>query len=125
VVPESGLDLIADERERQLREEGWSDAHDDRHVDGALAMAAACYAAPRFIYVGRTTAAGIVLEDAWPEDSFGAHWDKRMINRVRLDTPRTAIGRAARLRELAKAGALVAAEIDRLQRISYAEARRQ
>lgn len=32
------------ERERQVTEEGWSEAHDDGHTDNELALAAACYA---------------------------------------------------------------------------------
>lgn len=36
-------DVIA-ERKRQVEEEGWSHAHDDKHNSCELAAAAACYA---------------------------------------------------------------------------------
>ena len=38
------LDLISRECRRQRKEEGWSPDHDDGHVHGELADAAACYA---------------------------------------------------------------------------------
>lgn len=37
------LDVIA-ERRRQVENEGWSEAHDDKHSPGDLAAAAGCYA---------------------------------------------------------------------------------
>lgn len=40
------FDLIADERERQKTEEGWTSDHDDdEHRNGELARAANCYRA--------------------------------------------------------------------------------
>lgn len=92
-----GLHRIAFERQRQLEEEGWTARHDAEHKRGELAIAAACYA------VAGTKAARVVGEgsragvDAWP---WASEWDKR-------DTD-------SRLRRLEKAGALIAAEIDRL-----------
>lgn len=40
------LEIIADERERQKSEEGFSPKHDDGYISEELAAAAACYAAP-------------------------------------------------------------------------------
>jgi hypothetical protein len=40
----SGVELIADERRRQIDKEGWTYEHDDGHTDGSIAMAAAVYA---------------------------------------------------------------------------------
>ncbi len=97
-----GAQLIAQERERQVSEEGWSAEHDDKHINGELAWAAVAYAAPE-----RVTRDGPgVSYDPWPWDE---EWDKR-----------PAIGCTApyRIRALAKAGALIAAEIDRLKRAS-------
>lgn len=34
---------ISVERQRQIEEEGWTPEHDDRHANGELACAAACY----------------------------------------------------------------------------------
>jgi hypothetical protein len=46
----SGVERIADERLRQIMTEGYSAEHDDGHIHGELAMAAACYAAPERLY---------------------------------------------------------------------------
>ena len=89
-----GAGRIAAERRRQIEVEGWTADHDadldtawDDHLSGQLAIAAACYALPH-----DTTA-----PDAWP---WREEWWK--------PTP------GNRIRELEKAGALLAAEIDRL-----------
>ena len=90
--PLTGAELIANERERQMSEEGWDALHDDEHIYGELARAGAIYALPpkyRF------------YAQAWPPS-----WDKKWWK----PTPQN------RIRELTKAGALICAEIDRLQR---------
>ena len=38
------LELVAKERTRQINDEGYAHEHDDKHTDGSLADAAACYA---------------------------------------------------------------------------------
>lgn len=98
----SGVDLIAAERTRQIEEEGWTPEHDAQHRGSALAWAAACYAAPVPIYRQERLAAGTSFLDPWPWRYGGQ--DKRNA----APTP------DERLRELVKAGALIAAEIDRL-----------
>lgn len=94
----TGIEEIANERKRQIEVEGWTPEHDDEHICGELAHAAACYAYPnrikRLDYVG------------WPED-WSLDWYK--------PTPEN------RIKELAKAGALIAAEIDRLKRLNLSE----
>lgn len=103
----NGIELIAAERKRQIEQEGWTAEHDDEHSRGEIAEAAACYAMPpeaRLIRVedetdvvtGENTGVGMLLWP-WGEGSFKPTPDDRV-------------------RELVKAGALIAAEIDRLQR---------
>lgn len=82
-----GVALIAEERQRQISDEGYTPEHDDRHDREELARAAAAYAVPT---------------QPWPWHSDG---DRR--SRHAGD----------RLRQLAIAGALIAAEIDRLLRL--------
>ena len=82
----NGAELIAAERLRHTEVEGWTPEHDDEHTDGELASAAAAYIFPD----GH--------DHFWPWDE---SWWKPS------DDP---------IRNLAKAGALIAAEIDRLQR---------
>lgn len=94
-----GVNLIMRERNRQLNEEGWDTSHDDAHDMGELARAAACYAVPRDYRTLDRSFVGIPIE--WP---FEDKWWK--------PTPEV------RIRELVKAGALIAAEIDRLQRLA-------
>jgi len=94
----NGVTRIWKERRRQIEEEGWTANRDDEYNHGELARAAACYAKPgphrRYV----STIRGNIPSD-WP---WLAMWWK--------PTPDD------RIRELEKAGALIAAEIDRLQR---------
>ena len=102
-----GAKRIAAERQRQIEQEGFCPLHDDSHGDEALAWAAACYAAPLPIYAAvyrERPGVAQPLADPWPWDR---KWDKRPVRPV---PP------AERVRALEKAGALIAAEIDRLLR---------
>ena len=89
------LSLIAAERVRQVSVEGWTPDHDDNHGDGELAAAAASYAWPDLLTRGTDIPA------AWP---WADEWWK--------PTPDD------RIREMVKAGALIVAEIERLQRLT-------
>lgn len=96
-VPPSGAELIAQERQRGIDDEGWDNEHDDDHTDESLARAAAHYASPgpaKMMKSGR-------LVNMWPS-SWASWWDKKK--------------NKSRTRQLVIAGALIAAEIDRLQR---------
>jgi hypothetical protein len=85
----TGVELIAEERKRQIEVEGWSAEHDDRHEDGELARAGACYVLEGSSYF---VADELMGEDGWP---FEQGWRK----------PKD------RLSNLVRAGALIAAEI--------------
>lgn len=89
----TGIDYIYEERLRQINKEGWTAEHDDEHIMGELAHAAACYAYPNSIK--RLDIVG------WPE-GWSLDWYKPSPDN--------------RIKELAKAGALISAEIDRLLR---------
>lgn len=93
------------ERRRQITSEGWTPEHDDDHVDGSLANAAACYAATTRTfkaeqYVGRGYETYTAYEDLWPK-SWADHWWRP---------------RKSRRRKLIVAAALILAEIERLDR---------
>lgn len=96
-----GVDMISAERHRQIELERFSAGHDDGHVLGQLALAACCYATPFPLYIRPLAPAseGIRFVDPWPWEK---EWDKRK--------------KHSRLKQLAIAGALIAAEIDRLRR---------
>lgn len=112
-----GIELIAKERRRQIEEENWTEEHDDDHTSGELALAAACFASPILLfekedrYVNQTT-----YRDPFPWEG---KWDRRYTDKGGnvIQAPETLYG-AARIDILAKAGALIAAEIDRLERAS-------
>lgn len=119
----NGIERIVAERQRQIEEEGWTAEHDDTHTSEQLAMAAACYAAPEKIYVRLEFAGGVDFHDPWP---WAGIWDKRA---GCGDTRKGEKNEGAnfppdpgeyldneRLDLLTKAGALIAAEIDRLTR---------
>lgn len=92
----TGIQIIATERARQVSQEKWTSAHDDEHAAGELANAAACYA---MTDTARLNPRKVTFNRLWP---WLRIWWK--------PTPQH------RIYELAKAGALIAAEIDRLQR---------
>lgn len=92
----TGIERIAAERQRQIDEKGWTPTHDLDHTNDELARAAAIYALP----FGRHRSAALA-HNTWP-----IGWDYR---------PHLHSGREGRLRELVKAGALIAAEIDRIE----------
>ena len=94
----SGSQMIAIERKRQFSECGYSPAHDLDHASGELAEAAAVYALPAESRgVGPLGKWQVTVADYfWPGE-----WEFK-------PTPYD------RVRELVKAGALIAAEIDRL-----------
>jgi hypothetical protein len=94
-LQQTGVELIAAERQRQVEVEGWTPEHDAGHAGESLAIAACCYALPptmrRYHFDGAAPTLWPWSITAWkPTDD--------------------------RVRELVKAGALIAAEIDRLQR---------
>ena len=111
----TGIERITAERQRQIDTEGWTPEHDDKHARGELAIAASCYASPEPIKAKRhfppqcnCRSVGECSHlfgksrwvDPWP---WAEKWDKR--------------SRHSRLRQLEIAGALIAAEIDRLLRL--------
>ena len=103
-----GTALIAEERLRQVMSEGWSAEHDDGHSTGEMAIAAACYAIPDDVREKPIWSATL-LEYLWPWEF--AWWKPAAKTRSERKA------RESRIRELVKAGALIAAEIDRLQRL--------
>lgn len=117
----AGIDDIAAERRRQIEQEGWSFGHDDEHADGSLALAAICYATPRLLYVRRDYANRIAFDDPWPR-SWSEDYDKRYCVGECVKNPGNCVADPATYTDkerrdlLVKAGALIAAEIDRLDR---------
>lgn len=110
-----GSGMISDERRRQVEEEGYDSVHDDYHKGAELAMAAIAYAAPVRIYVRTDYISGMAFRDPFP----GKWKDKRMEcgarapSGVSIPDPMT-YTKEERIGLLVKAGALIAAEIDRL-----------
>lgn len=96
----SGVELIAEERQRQISKEGWTPEHDDSHKRRQMAKAAESY-------LGTHTE-----PDEWaaergepPSPHHNWPWAKKWWKPS-----------SDPIRNLVKAGALIAAEIDRLQR---------
>ena len=89
------IDLVKNERIRQITEEGYSCTHDDQEIAHQLSNAAIVYATPAPLRHE--------IMHKWP-------WD---IKHFKPDSTATIDGR---IRELTKAGALICAEIDRLIR---------
>lgn len=85
---QTGVELIAEERQRQIEVEGWTAEHDAEHQSHELEFAAISYAIPEGLD-------SINPKHYWP-------WDKEWYKRTPND----------RVRELVKSGALIAAAID-------------
>ena len=107
----TGAARIAAERQRQIEKEGWTPDHDLQHRNGELVQVAACYMvnksdSGRLMGISQTGAGRCITESAdvfrpmFPL-AWDVSWDKRE--------------KHGRLRSLEIAGALIAAEIDRLQ----------
>ncbi len=87
---QAGTDRICEERYRQVNEKGWSPEHDDAHSGGEL------------------------LEEAIRWAAEGTRWSTPLDGLCGTAAKRKS---KPRLRQLEIAGALIAAEIDRLSRI--------
>lgn len=96
----TGVERIAAERARQ--DSRWGASHDAEHIGAELAAAGAWYALP---WLTRT-----LLREHWRPPIWPSSWDFNGASREPPSLP-------ARIRELEKAGALIAAEIDRLQEL--------
>jgi hypothetical protein len=95
----TGAEIIAAERDRQITEEGWTPDHDARrHVLGELVAAAICYAT-----VAHDQTAGIWTRTDMPYPAPNV-WPWSLDRWRPSPWPE---------RNLAKAGALIAAELDR------------
>ncbi len=95
----TGVELIAAERKRQIEVEGWTSEDDDQNIQYELSTAGSCYAVwARF--GSRCYPTGDPPPHHWPWQ-----WSKQQWK----PSPDP-------IRNLVKAGALIAAEIDRLQR---------
>lgn len=94
----NGIESIAAERKRQVEVEGWTPEYDDAHTDGAMSAAATAYAFSAFTGTSYRAFSAEPI-GFWP---WNAEWWKPK-------TPRE---------DLVRAGALIAAEIDRIDRLS-------
>jgi len=96
----TGIDA---ERERQKSVEGWTEAHDDEHYESELALAAGAYcesaAKPKIL--ARSLGKAFAIPKLWPR-GWGNDWWKPK-------NPRA---------DLVRAGALIIAEIERLDRVT-------
>jgi|SRR5579863_7300548 len=102
----TGAELIAAERQRQIDVENWTPEHDDEHDFQELAKAGVCYAH----YAILVNLQGHDPATFWEEYESLWPWDKQWWKPS--DDP---------IRNLVKAGALLSAEIDRLQRKAEAD----
>ncbi len=94
-ISQAAQDILA-ERQRQISAEGWAPEHDDEHSGGEMAVAAASYAMP----IAANTDYNDHPPFYWPWDL--AWWKPGSYRR-----------------NLVKAGALILAEIERLDRAAF------
>tara|TARA_B100002049_G_C15730066_1_gene230087 strand:- start:114 stop:443 length:330 start_codon:yes stop_codon:yes gene_type:complete len=106
----SGAELILEERKKQIHHKGYTSVRDDKYKKGVLTMAAITYAtaatsSPKLRSEFRERAEVNKPLRHWP-------WEMSYLKLGNDDD------HCSRIRELTKAGALIAAEIDKLQRES-------
>ena len=118
----TGIELIAEERQRQIDVEGYSKEHDLQHDEGEFLDAAAAYMTPNI----KRPCIDVTYE-LNNQPSYAVTYDlpssDGTIHKMRVLPPRTwPFGEQYwkptpldRVRELVKAGALIAAAIDRLR----------
>jgi hypothetical protein len=99
----NGIKLIAAERKRQIEQEGWTPEHDRQYLKGELALAAASYAANAATWIEAGTSETRKKYAKLSNPSF--HWP----------FPSKWWKPKSELQDLIRAGALIAAEIDRIQ----------
>jgi hypothetical protein len=103
IPSEAAHDVLA-ERQRQVAVEGWTPKHDDRHADGSLALAAACYARNAATWAHRPVSIPASEYVALSEP--GMRWPWHM----KWWKPKS------QRQDLVRAAALILAEIERLDR---------
>ncbi len=117
LVTFSGVNLIQEERNRQITEEGYDWKRDTNYHGEELALAAAVYAIPlnwRGVKAGNQGHTNL-QRILWPWE-----WKSfKPVYTIGRNSTVEPIGQSIedRIKELSKAGALIAAEIDRLQRL--------
>ncbi len=91
---------VANERDRQVAVLGYEPQHDDAQDDGSIAMVAAVYALPPANRLVQVDSGGrVVMNYLWPRSWSPSHYKP-----------------GERRDELVRAGALILAEIERLDR---------
>lgn len=95
----TGVEIIAQERAEQISKHRWLPSHDDMHTDGSLRVVAAVLACD---------GTDAIVSDPLDRGSEFNHWGLR----------EKLTGDDNRVHRLAVAGALIAAEIDRINRES-------
>jgi hypothetical protein len=96
-----GTDMIARERNRQILSKGFDAEHDSEFVNGELVLAALYYALPKDGIVFESDRDSSIEFCLVPDMMYPETWSERWMNRD------------GTIRDLVKAGALIAAEIDR------------
>lgn len=102
-----GIELIADERQRQIEKEGFDKKHDEQNEFEDMVKAALYYAEAAifaFDFGESERCEELMREGACFKNSFPYYWDRKWCKPSRNP-----------IRNLEKAGALIAACIDKIQ----------
>ena len=105
----TGIELIAIERKEQIEKHGYGKEHDALHDDGSLLDAAICCAADTRVYYREVYAAGVAFNVVQVSG-----WDLPVTYDGNVLWDNCESTHEERIHQLKVAGALIAAEIDRL-----------
>jgi len=96
-IDKTGIELISEEREEQIKKHGFDSSHDKEHMNGELLVVAQC----------------LITNDysEFPKN-WGSFYMEKLMSKTGIEA-------------LKIAGALIAAEIDRLRNINYENERNQ
>ena len=111
----TGIELITEEREEQLKKHGFDKEHDKEHTNDSLSWNASVLASPYVLYTKHKLANGIhfmkaTIDNHWklPNQNYKPHGSNVIIDNCELSGKE-------RIKQLTVAGALIAAEIDRIK----------
>lgn len=107
----TGIELIAQERQEQIEKHGYNKSHDKKHDGGNLALNASILASPQVIYEIEAFANSTRINAL----NVSPDWKlPHLAQKGNIIVHNSKLGKRERIKQLIVAGALICAEIDRI-----------
>ena len=111
----TGIELITEERKEQIGEHGFTVEHDKDHNDSSLSWNAAVLASPIILFHKQDFANTVSFGKAEVDKDWKLPSPNYKPHRSNVITNNEDLPKKERVKQLKVAGALIAAEIDRIQ----------